>query len=353
MDRYELKKLKLYGIFWFSVLVIPTLPLIWGALGVTGRYSSWEEIVSLWLTILPILILFLFHNFLVLPVAKHNRLLYAVFLIPLIIIFGIFCFTIGNRPPGVSSVISPMDFAPPAHQPARPGALKLGFGVLAILANIGGNAIVEREKKEEERRVLEINNLQLQLEALRFQINPHFFLNTLNNIQALVLLDPEKATESIGTFSKMMQMILRYGNAPVIPLADEVCFLECFISLMRQRYTENVTIDSSLPEHTGNSVIQPLILATFVENAFKYGISYEKPSFIQIRLEILEGKIVFRCMNSVSTDSQAKGYGIGLENTRKRLSLVYGEHFTLRTGKSDGCYEVELALPDKIVVPES
>jgi len=352
MDKFEKRKLSIYGIFWLMVFVVPALPLIWGALGITGHFSSWEEVISLWLSILPILILFLVFTFAVLPVARRSKILYAFLVITLIVVFGIYCFTTGNRPPGMSEATSPIDLYPPEHMPARPGALKLGFGTLAILASIGANAIVDRERKEEERRLLETDNMRLQLEALRNQINPHFFLNTLNNIQALALLDPEKASESIGTFSKMMQMILRYGNSPVIPLADEVCFLDYFIRLMRLRYTENVKIESSLPEHTGDSVIQPLVLATFVENAFKHGISYESPSFIRIRMEISEGKIVFLCENSLPSEMKSKGYGIGLENVRKRLGLIYGDDFTLRTERNGDVYTTKLILPEKIAVPE-
>lgn len=353
MDPFEKRKLKLYGLFWGAVLIVPTLPLLWGALNITGHFSSFEEVFSLWLSILPILVLFLFHNYLVLPLHKKSKPMYLLAVLALMVVFCFFCFTIGDHPPGLSSRVSPLDFDPPSHQPARPGALMLGFGVLAIIANLGADAIIENERKEEESRLLEIENLKLQLETLRYQINPHFFLNTLNNIQALVLLDPDKATESIGVFSKMMQMILRYGNASLIPLADEVCFLEYLISLMHLRYTDNVQIDTCFPRQTGDAVIQPLVLATFVENAFKHSISYERPSFVWVRLDLRDGKIVFRCENTLPSYSQAEGYGIGLANARKRLSLLYGEQFTLNANPSGDHYVVELTIPDKIEIPEA
>lgn len=353
MDALEKKKLKVFGIFWLSILVIPTLPLLWGALGITGRFSSWEEIVSLWQSILPIIILFLIHNFLILPIAKRNRILYAFALIILVLLFGFYCFTVGNYPPGVPDLVSPMDYNPPSHQPARPGSLKFGFGILAILANIGGDAIVDREKKEQERRLMEIDNLKLQLEALRYQINPHFFLNTLNNIQALILIDPDKASESLGVFSKMMQMILRYGDALVIPLSDELCFLDYLVSLMRLRYPDDIAVETRLPAHAGDAVIQPLILATFVENAFKHGISYKQPSSVRLQIEHSEGKIIFRCENTLHCESQAKGLGIGLENARKRLSLLYGGQYRLQANPSGDHYVVELVLPDKIDIPQA
>ena len=353
MDQFEKRKLKLYGIFWGAVLIVPTLPLLWGALGITGHFSSFEEIVSLWLSILPVLILFLVHNFLVLPLIKrkNGKALYSAAVLALIVLFGVYCFTLGDRPPGMPDRRSPMESEPPEHQPARPAALMLGFGVLAIIANFGADSIAEQEKKEQERRLLEIENLKLQLETLRYQINPHFFLNTLNNIQALVLIDPDKATESIGVFSKMMQLVLRDAKAPVAPLSDEVCFLEYLIKLMHLRYTDNVQIDTRFPDKTGDAVIQPLILTTFVENAFKHGISYEHPSFVRVEIELRDEIIAFRCENSLYSGSHPEGYGIGLANARERLSLLYGEQYQLNARAEQDRYVVELALPEHIDIP--
>ena len=96
MDLFEKRKLKLYGIFWGAVLIVPTLPLLWGALGITGHFSSFEEVFSLWLSILPILVLFLLHNFLVLPLFKKNKPVYTVSVLALVVLFGIFCFTIAD-----------------------------------------------------------------------------------------------------------------------------------------------------------------------------------------------------------------------------------------------------------------
>lgn len=351
MDSYERKKLKLYGLFWGAVLIVPTLPLLWGALEITGHFSSFEEIASLWLSILPVLVLFFVHNFLVLPIKKKSRTLYIIAGLILLAIFGIYCFTIGSHPPGVRPPVNPMDFNPPSHQPARPGALMLGFGILAILANYGADAIVENEKKEEERALLEIDNVRLQLDALRGQMNPHFFLNTLNNIQALVLIDQDKAMESIGTFSKMMQMVLGYGKSVVIPLADEVAFLECFISLMRLRYTDDVKIETLFPQQTGDAMVQPLVLAGFVENAFKHGISYEQPSYVKVQMSLGGGRIHFLCENTLAPSSQAESYGIGLENAKKRLSLLYGEDYSLKAAPVGDHYSVSLDLPQKIDLP--
>ncbi|MBQ7253981.1 MAG: histidine kinase [Bacteroidales bacterium] len=353
MDHFLRKKLKLYGLFWGAVMVVPSLPLLWGSLGITGHFSSFEEIASLWLSILPILILFLVHNFLMLPLIKRNKTLYFIAVMALIALFGIYCFTLADKPPGMHDKMPPTAFDPPSHRPARPAALMLGFGVLALIANYGADAIVENERKEQERRLLEIDNLRLQLEALRYQINPHFFLNTLNNIQALILIDPDKAAESIGIFSKMMQMILRNGNAPLIPLSDEVCFIDYLVALMRLRYTDNVTLETRLPGQTGNAVVQPMILTTFVENAFKHGISYKHPSSVRVQIELADGKIHFLCENTLQAESLTQGFGIGLENARKRLAMLYGERYQLSARSSGELFRVELTIPDQIDICEA
>ena len=364
MDKYEKRKLKLYGLFWLAVFVIPTIPLLWGAMGITGHYSSSEEITSLWTSLLPFLVLFLIHNFIILPLRKKSSEIYVIAVLVLVTAFGYYCFMDGNQPPGHHDIgmermerMERMDHMgtpppPPSHRPARPAAILLGCGVLAIIANLGVNAIVENERKEEDRRHLEIENLKLQLASLRYQINPHFFLNTLNNIQALILIDPDKATKSIGIFSKLTQMILRGGNSPVVPLADEVSCLEYFIDLMRLRYTDNVKIETSFPQNTGNAFIQPLILGTFVENAFKHGISYDHPSFIRIKIEIQDGRIIFICENSIHSEALAESHGIGLENARKRLSLLYGDKLSLHADSYGDHYSVKLIVPDKIEIPE-
>ena len=106
---------------------------------------------------------------------------------------------------------------------------------------------------------LEAENIRQQLESLRYQINPHFLMNTLNNIHALVDLDPEKAKESIEVFSKMMRVLLYEGNAPTIPLAKELDFIEHFISLMRLRYPEDaVRIETVFPAACPDAAVPPL-----------------------------------------------------------------------------------------------
>ena len=127
---------------------------------------------------------------------------------------------------------------------------------------------------------LEKENLEQQLEYLKYQINPHFFMNTLNNIHALVDIDPEKAKGTILELSKMMRFVLYEGNKQGVPLSREFDFIRNYITLMRLRFTDKVSISVDLPTEAPDCLIPPLMLITFIENAFKHGISYKHDTFI-------------------------------------------------------------------------
>ncbi len=226
--------------------------------------------------------------------------------------------------------------------------MKLIMGVLLLGVDLGAFFYVESSRKERRMKELQAENLSHRLETLRYQINPHFFMNTLNNIHALVDLDPEKAKESIEEFSKMMRILLYEGDAPTIPLAKELDFIEHFLSLMRLRYPEDaVSIETVFPRDRSGVAVPPLVMASFVENAFKHGVSYSEDSFIRIKVELQEGKVLFLCSNS-SHPSEGDGRnGVGLENVRKRLALLYGKDYTLSIDESGGRYEVLLAIPSQ------
>jgi LytS/YehU family sensor histidine kinase len=170
-------------------------------------------------------------------------------------------------------------------------------------------------------------------------------MNTLNNIHALVDIDPEQAKVSIEEFSKLMRHVLYEGDQPTISLAKEMEYLRHYVSLMRLRYADTVRIDLSLPEEDGGAEIPPLVLASFVENAFKHGISYEKPSFVHVSVSVEDGKIVFRCSNSLQDSAQSEQNGVGLTNVRRRLDLLYGHRYTLSIDRSGDVYDIILLLP--------
>ena len=307
-------------------------------------------------TLFPFILLVLIHHFFLAPLIRKKLPLYVGLTVALFVLFGVWCFSPISRPAGAPPFPREPEFfdKPRPRGPMSPETSRLIMGILLVGVDLGVFFYIESRRKERRMKELEAENIRQQLESLRYQINPHFLMNTLNNIHALVDLDPEKAKESIEFFSKMMRVLLYEGNAPTIPLAKELDFIEHFISLMRLRYPEDaVRIETVFPAACPDAAVPPLAMASFVENAFKHGISYAADSFIRIKVELLDGRVLFECANSSHPSEDSGQHGIGLENVRKRLSLLYGSSFLLSTREKEGCYDVLMILPSQPIIMAS
>ena len=217
--------------------------------------------------------------------------------------------------------------------------------ILMFGANIGIKGYFRGRDDRKRLAMLEHENLEQQLEYLRYQINPHFFMNTLNNIHALVDIDPEQAKDTILDLSKMMRFVLYEGNKQGVPLARELDFIRHYVTLMELRYTEKVKITLNLPQESPDRQIPPLILITFIENAFKHGISYQRESFIEINVTVEGDTLRFQCRNSKADRPNEEKGGVGLANVRKRLDLLFDRNYTLSIQDTSDIYAVELTLP--------
>ena len=246
------------------------------------------------------------------------------------------------------------------HDGMRPGAggpppivgerdiLAIVVLLLMFGANLGIKVYFRSRDDRKRLAALERENLEQQLEYLRYQINPHFFMNTLNNIHALVDIDPEQAKDTILELSKMMRFVLYEGNKQSVPLSRELDFVRHYVALMQLRYTDKVRITLDLPTEVPDCQIPPLILITFIENAFKHGVSYQHASFVEVTVVVEDGQLRFSCRNSKSEKSNEEKGGVGLENVRKRLHLLFDHDYTLRLRDQADVYSVELTLPIKL-----
>lgn len=219
------------------------------------------------------------------------------------------------------------------------------MALLMLSFNIAVKLFFKSQRDKEAMKELERHNLQSELEYLKYQINPHFFMNTLNNIHALVDIDAEKAKDTLVELSKLMRYVLYEANNLQIALSKEVQFLRHYVELMRIRYPESIRIELELPENGTEVILPPLLFISFVENAFKHGVSYQKESFISIRLELDGNSLLFRCFNTKSAKGEDKHHGIGLENIRKRLQLLFGKDYTLTINEDEHSFEVLLTIP--------
>lgn len=174
-------------------------------------------------------------------------------------------------------------------------------------------------------------------------------MNTLNNIQVLIDMDAEKAKISLRELSVMMRFVLYEGDKDWVSVKKDVEFLRNYVRLMQLRYTDQLTVTMDIPDELPDISIPPLIFPTFVENAFKHGVSYKHSSFITIMLDIEDGKIIFGCINSKPKEDRRQELprqgGVGLANVRRRLDLIYGDRYSLEIKDNDEVYNVVLRLP--------
>lgn len=189
---------------------------------------------------------------------------------------------------------------------------------------------VRWQEAEEARREMEKQKTEAELRNLRNQINPHFLLNTLNNIYALISFDQDKAQSAVLSLSTMLRQMLYGTQQNTVTLKEETDFIRNYIDLMRIRISKDVKIDVDISIGThANARIAPFILISLVENAFKHGVSPIKPSFISIRIATDGKKIECEIRNSnyPKNGSDKSGHGIGLHQVARRLDLAYKDKY--------------------------
>ena len=352
-----------YLVLWGMLLAVPVFSSYIRAADDPYYIFEWEDIFRIWGQLGIYFIIFWIHNYLLAPllVLKRKRILYFS---SIIVIVGIFItYQCSHKPKEdfahdrerIEMIESREGPQVPHHPPfaeKRPPILFGEHDIVAIIImilmlgmNLGIKFYFKSRHDSKQLIMLEKENLQQQLEYLRYQINPHFFMNTLNNIHALVDIDPEKAKSSIVELSKMMRFVLYEGNKKGVPLYREFEFIRHYLTLMRLRYPENVDMTTDLPTIIPDKEVPPLVLITFIENAFKHGISYQQSSFVHIKAEIKDDRLHFECSNSkCKRPNQEKG-GVGLSNVKQRLTLLYGKDYTLDIEDMTNTYHVKLEIP--------
>ncbi len=198
---------------------------------------------------------------------------------------------------------------------------------------------------------LEKENTAAELQQLKSQINPHFLFNSLNNIYALIAFNQEKAQFAVHSLSEMLRYQLYEASREKIPLIKEMEFVEGYCNLMKLRLSKNVTVTLDMPENDFGITIPPLLFISLVENAFKHGVNPKEPSFIEIKIEIeSENRVICSVRNSSfpKTNEDKSGSGIGLENLRKRLSMLFPNRDLLITENRGNEFYARVIVPTNI-----
>ena len=398
LRKQQLLEQSIYGAIW---TVIFLLPLIGGYFAVSGGLEKEEIRVIVhdsWLSILPFFVLFLLNNYGLVPYFLFKKK-YWYYIISLVFLISTACWVIPDpsmerfpkefrygdlrkgkgkiqrdqiikmrekareegdvhwyesnpeqRPRGMGDPNGPGRFPKPTPFPYPPFVLRYLIHFIIAFLMVGFNIAIKLFFKsfrdEEMLKELEHQRLQSELEYLKYQINPHFFMNTLNNIHALVDIDTGKAKSTIVELSKLMRYVLYEASNKTILLSREVQFLKNYIALMSLRYTNKVSIQMDFPVEVPEVQIPPLLFVSFVENAFKHGVSYRSESFIHVLMQLDEGnRLSFRCSNSNNGSADEQHHGIGRENIRKRLRLLFGNDYTLSITEEEHKFDVLLIIP--------
>ena len=199
--------------------------------------------------------------------------------------------------------------------------------------------MLQSEKKQKK--------VEAELAWLKNQINPHFLFNTLNNISSLAQIDGDETQEAIMQLSDLLRYAMYETNKPKVPLEGEVEFMRNYIELMKLRCNEMTEIRSEFIVHNSKIEIAPLLFISLIENAFKHGMNSNAPATIDISMVQTGSTLVFTCdnTNNPKPSKDRSGSGIGLENTCRRLNLIYPNHYQWeQTITPENIYHIKITL---------
>jgi hypothetical protein len=389
--KIKSRKIPEYVIYLFLWLLFLIIPLITNNYGTKGDFL---KICYDWLRMLPFILMFLFNNFWLLPgilfKGSTNTYFFILVIIALLITVS---FQVLNPvlykndpklleqrilkdpqwgreemrpgaattlPSGVPSSPELFNSVPEARLsqtsriPVPNQSLFQFINTLFITLLIAGFntaiAVTNRWFADEQvRKEIEKEHMQSELAFLQNQVSPHFFMNTLNNIHSLIELDQGLAQNAVMKLSELMRYLLYESGRGTTTLAREIEFLRSYVKLMQLRVDESVNVSFEFPDNFRNVDLPPLLFISFIENAFKHGVSYRKPSALSFKLTQNTGSLEFNASNLISEYRDDKSTvhhgGIGLENIKKRLDLLYGDKHKLIIDETNGAYRVKLIIP--------
>ena len=343
----------IYTIVWFVIFLAPLLEFV---INYNPEHPVWIKngLLDTWAHLLFFFIVFLIHNHILAPMLLRDKKV-TKYIACCVIIIALFqtaqCI---HKPhyslqdPRQAEAIE-MQPPPPEGRPPidRHDISMFALVIMMIGANLGVKTYCLNEEENKRQSRLKEQSLKQELDYLRYQINPHFIMNTLNNIHALVDIDPDQAKDSIVDMSRMMRYLLYESDNHCVSLNNAITFLKKYLNLMKLRYMDAVNINLDVPSSCREDVaLVPLVFIPFVENAFKHGVGIDKPSTIDIDIEHKDGRLLFHCHNTKSGAKHEYG-GVGLNNVTKRLELIYGNDYSLDISDEDDSYDVRLNLPAK------
>lgn len=365
----------------YSIIEFCSITIIWIAIYSIPYFQNrtigiivWESVFEDWIKITAFLLIFLFNTYIFVPKILFVKKYFQYFGIILVVSFSIICSLIWVQtklashnpiempPMEIGPGLPPMELGttmplPKGYRPnqksIQTSVNKIFFDYLIVALLVLGAGTTQKTimrwvNEENRRKDIEKEQLKTELALLRHQINPHFLMNTLNNIHALMDINVEKAKEAVIRLSTLMRYLLYDSSQGKTSITKELQFIESYIDLMRLRYSEKVRIDFQIPENIPEVLIPSLLFVSFIENAFKHGVSYRNQSFVQFKMDVQNDKINCTIRNSKhpnNTIEKTKYSGIGMENVRRSLELLYKKDYTLLIKDEENEYEINLTIP--------
>ena len=271
------------------------------------------------------------NNLVVLPFLKKNKTAFlSLFCLNVILFTG----------------VSVLSITTIGKQKFRPEMFVNFFGIMLLAMIFGATVKIARDsfiRRQEEK--------EAELKLLKAQLNPHFLFNTLNNLYGLSVVKSNKLPDLMLKLSDLLRYSLYETKEAIVPLEKEITYLENYISLEKIRLEDKTTIQFIKRGDLVYKTIAPMLLIVFVENAFKHlGILETEKSKVSIFIEEKNGKLIFTCENTLDEihlnkiDLEQGKSGIGLQNAKKRLALMYPEKHHLIINKSNNIYCVKLTI---------
>ena len=191
----------------------------------------------------------------------------------------------------------------------------------------------------------ESDRVEAELSNLKAQIHPHFLFNTLNSIYALAIAKDDRTPDSIVKLSEFMRYLLKDANENQVLLTKEIEYISNYLDLQDSRLRDSVQVNYQLTGEAGGLKIAPLLLFSFIENAFKHGVSPEEDSQIDIRIDISASSAKLNVRNNkVKISNNEDSLGVGISNSRKRLERLYSEKHRLEIENNSDFYQVSLSI---------
>jgi len=229
------------------------------------------------------------------------------------------------------------------HQLLAPANYQFIFWLFAISTPL----ILVFERQQQDTALAQIAQQQIhtELKLLQQQINPHFLFNTLNNLYALTLIKSDDAPHLVMNLSNLLRYTVYEGQKEQVTLAQEVTYLKNYIALQKIRSHEKCTLDLKWPEQGKEFTLTPLLIIMLLENSFKYGVEPTiKQSYIRLHMQLNENILSIVCENSILTKTSDSASGVGLENLRRRLTLLYPNKHTLTSGPDGNVWRAKMTL---------